>query len=38
MITGYKLGSLEESISGTRLWALPLLLASAGFCSWLLSR
>ncbi len=38
MITGYKRGKLEEAITGTRLWALPLLLASAGFCAWLLSR
>ena len=38
MLTGYKQGKLEEAISGARLWALPLLLTSAGFCAWLLSR
>lgn len=34
MITGYKLGHAEEAIASGRLWAVPLLVALAGYCGW----
>jgi cytochrome b len=34
MVTGYKFGRAEEAIIGGRLWAVPVLLACAGFSAW----
>lgn len=37
MVTGYKVGPADQAIPGARLWAVPLLLASAGFAAWWLA-
>lgn len=37
MVTGYKLGAASEAIAGGRLWAVPLLLACAGYAAWWLA-
>lgn len=37
MVTGYKQGPEKDAISGARIWAVPLLLACAGFSAWWLS-
>lgn len=38
MLTGNKLGHADEAIPGTRLWAVPILLAAAAAGAWYLSR
>lgn len=37
MVTGYKQGHADEAISGTRAWAVPLLMACAILGAWWLS-
>jgi hypothetical protein len=38
MLTGYKQGAAAEAIASPRLWAVPLLLATAIGCGWWLAR
>lgn len=38
MLTGMKRGAPTEAIASARIWAVPLLLASAAACAWWLAR